>query len=397
MVHILETLHNYTFISAFFVLTLEAVILFARSKNSLARLSMAIMLSIWAIGYLGVVIMMNTNVLSDEFVLFREKYILAGSFYISFMALYLMQILIPGWLNWKRFLLVESPFILLVVLFYGGISLLGETIDTITSYAMLFDLIGRFNVWFRFVVLIAELLYLSYMLRWLHRFEKKYIQWQEENFANCDYTSISWIHAYYYIIVGITIFYLGVFFLGGRVPVLFHTVFSVFAFSYLFYKILFYKNPYPSNFFESFDEEEQRLKSEKIYTISNSDLLSSEDAYSDKTFEEMIPVYVLMVKKWLEEERPYLYKDFKLTDVSRLLPLNRSYLSRVFNDGFGHKFSEVVRSYRIAYSKDLIQRNHSLPLYEIARESGFGSAEAFLRAFKIVTGISPNQYKQQCH
>lgn len=87
----------------------------------------------------------------------------------------------------------------------------------------------------------------------------------------------------------------------------------------------------------------------------------------------------------------------KLSDVSRVLPLNRSYLSRVFNEGFGKNFNEVVRFYRVEYSREVLSKEPSFPLQKVAELCGFGSDSTFIRAFKQVTGMTPSQFKAKTH
>ena len=397
MISLASTLHNYMFMGATFLLLFQAIVLLARCKNNVARKTMALLESFWGIGYLGALILINFVVGAEEYVLFREKYVLLGGIYISFMVVYLMQILIPGWLNWKRFLFVESPILFLALIFYGGTFALGESVVSITSYSMLFDSIGMFNVWFRFVILFIEMIYILWMLKWLYHYKNQYVQWEKDNFSNTDAMDISWIRFYYYMILGITLFYLGVFFIGGHITVLCHTAFVCIVLSYLFYKSLLYESPYPDNYFESLDEDQQKLKSDEIYVVSDSNLDKFEEStgLTDQTFESKIPEYTGLLRKWLDDEKPYLYKDFKLTDVSRVLPLNRSYLSRVFNEGFGKNFSDVVRFYRIEYSMNLLIENTALPLSEIAERSGFSSDSTYIRSFKQVNGITPSQFKNQ--
>lgn len=391
MENLVVHLHNYMFIGAAFLFIFQAIILFVRGKNDTPKKTMALMELIWGGGYVMALTLLNLTIGSDEFVLFREKYVVLGGFYISFMALYLMQVLIPGWLNWKRFFLVESPFIALAITFYGGVALFDEKVDSITSYVQLGKVIFHFNVWFRFAMLFIEMIYIIVILRWLHGFKNKYIQWENENFADQENVDISWIRSYCFIIIGITIFYLGVFFIGGRVPILFHTTFVVVSFSYLFYKALFYESPYPTDFFESLDEDKQKMKSEEIFVIAETK--KEECSVSESAFGIKVPEYIDILTKWMSEEKPYLYTGFKLTDVSRVLPMNRSYISRVFNEGFGKNFSEVVRDYRVEYSVKLLRENPDMPIHKIAELSGFNSEATYARAFRLIKGMSPAQFK----
>ena len=112
-------------------------------------------------------------------------------------------------------------------------------------------------------------------------------------------------------------------------------------------------------------------------------------------FEQKIPIYTTTIRDWFESEKPYLYSEFKLLDVMRIVPLNRSYLSRVFNDGFGRNFSEVVGSYRVEYARKLILKCPAMPLQRVWELSGFKTDSTFTRLFKQEIGCTPAQFKKQ--
>ena len=120
---------------------------------------------------------------------------------------------------------------------------------------------------------------------------------------------------------------------------------------------------------------------------------SAENIENDESFETQLPSYVDKLKNWMEKEKPYLYKDFKLTDVTRVLPLNRSYISRVINVGFGKNFSELVRFYRISYAKNILENNIDIYIHNVGYLSGFSSDSSFIRSFVAETGMTPTQYR----
>ena len=200
------------------------------------------------------------------------------------------------------------------------------------------------------------------------------------------------MRSYDYIVIGITIFYLGILLIGGQATIICHCLFVLFSFSYLFYKILFYENPYPEDFFASNRPSVVVTGGANEYNLPTS---SEIEVMNEQAFENKIQIYTEKLKTWMEEEKPYLFNDFKLTDVSRILPLNRTYLSRVFNEGFGQNFSEVVRIYRVNYSKDILKKSPSLPMHKVAELCGFRSDSTYTKAFKQVTGITPSQYKSE--
>ena len=385
------TIHNYFFVGVTVLFLFQSIVLFARSKNNKVRRSMAILELLWGLEYLVALILMQTMNPPEEYSLFREKVLVVGSYYISFAVLFPMQVLMPGWLTWKRIFLLELPIVSMTALFYGGMALLGEVPENYYSYAELMRGICHFNVWFRFVMLLIDGIYFGFILWWLYGYEKRYVEWKNENFSDQDYVDISWMRAYDYMIVGIFLFYLGILVVGGRIAVMCHCSFVIISYSYIFYKTLFYENPYPEDFFAC--NENMPSSQESVLPVAMPEMMETDEELSDSSFMVKMDEYMATITRWMEEEKPFLYKDFKLTDVSRVVDLNRSYLSRIFNEGYQKNFSEVVREYRVAYSKTIMKNNPNVPMYKVAELSGFNSDSTFLRAFKQFTGMTPTQYK----
>lgn len=118
---------------------------------------------------------------------------------------------------------------------------------------------------------------------------------------------------------------------------------------------------------------------------------SANDSYR---FVDKIPEYKLMLERWMETEKPYMNKDFKLLDVMQALPLNRSYLSRMFNEAYGETFFSVVMRYRIEESVRMLESRPDLTVTRIADICGFSSASVFGRAFLKNRGVTPKEYRK---
>ncbi len=118
-----------------------------------------------------------------------------------------------------------------------------------------------------------------------------------------------------------------------------------------------------------------------------------EEAVAYHVFEECLPEYVKMVEKWMLESEDYLRRDFKLLDVSAALPINRSYISRIFNEGMGSSFSQVVKKYRIEKAKKMIETHPNLSVQEVARRCGFVYIK-FVPCFKKHVGVYPRKYRE---
>lgn len=120
-----------------------------------------------------------------------------------------------------------------------------------------------------------------------------------------------------------------------------------------------------------------------------------------------IDVYNKFIKKKSEQKKtPDWVKELKqiiqdqvdtnlsLTDISKTLDINPSYLSREFSKHFNNlSFGEYIRKLRIEKAIELIQQN-KYSLTEVAYLTGFSDQSHFTRIFKHHTGKSPSAYKK---
>lgn len=113
----------------------------------------------------------------------------------------------------------------------------------------------------------------------------------------------------------------------------------------------------------------------------------------EESFETRIPEYAATIRQWFDTEHPYFNQAFKLTDVQAVVPLNRTYLSRIFNDGLGESFSDYVRDRRMAEAMRLLTDEPDTPIADIAEHCGFASHSSFHRAFVRFTGMKPGDYR----
>lgn len=116
---------------------------------------------------------------------------------------------------------------------------------------------------------------------------------------------------------------------------------------------------------------------------------------ADEGFRARIPQYASLIGAWLENERPYLDRSFRFTDVAAVVPLNRTYLARIFSEGLGENFSGMVCRLRMEEAMRLLMETPDLSIAEIAEHCGFASHSSFHRAFVRFTGMKPGDYRQQ--
>ena len=95
----------------------------------------------------------------------------------------------------------------------------------------------------------------------------------------------------------------------------------------------------------------------------------------------------------MEREKPYLYHNLTLDQLSSMINISSNKLSQVINEILNKNFNQLINEYRIDEVKHHIHNNRKT-LYGIALDSGFNSKSAFNRTFKEVTGMTPSQYKK---
>ena len=93
-----------------------------------------------------------------------------------------------------------------------------------------------------------------------------------------------------------------------------------------------------------------------------------------------------------DEEKPYLNPDLSIGDVSDMLYINKSYLSKMLNNSLNMNFNEFVNNYRVNEARRLFMEDHNVTLNEMRAKSGFRHASSFNHAFKICTGHTPGEW-----
>lgn len=116
---------------------------------------------------------------------------------------------------------------------------------------------------------------------------------------------------------------------------------------------------------------------------------------TDKESEELKKRLV----NYMKDSRPYTNKNLKSADVADALGVSVNVLSFVLNQYMHVSFSDFINEYRVNEFQRMASsdRYTNLTLTALSEKCGFGSQASFFRAFKKVTGITPNEYLRQSH
>lgn len=98
-------------------------------------------------------------------------------------------------------------------------------------------------------------------------------------------------------------------------------------------------------------------------------------------------------RKTLQYIRKNFTQDISLYQAAQDIGVNSSYLSRIFKEDCGTGFAEYLSSIRVEQAKYLMEHT-DIKLKEIVKQVGFNNYTYFFKVFKLVTGKTPVEYKE---
>jgi len=204
----------------------------------------------------------------------------------------------------------------------------------------------------------------------------------EENYSSLENTGVHWIRNYLICLVIIGFSYFYICFSDHPTRLFTQQWLVLFLFAYNTTQIISRKRPWQDTTLETQDGDS-----------CGSDESAGADNAQEATDQQMFPPeYRNILDSWMQENKPYLDKEFRLVDLMQVLPVNRSYLSRYINTTYGCNFCQFVTTYRIEEAKRLLQERQDIKVQDVAEQTGFASASAFTRAFTKETGYTPTDW-----
>lgn len=105
---------------------------------------------------------------------------------------------------------------------------------------------------------------------------------------------------------------------------------------------------------------------------------------------------ILKLKKYMDEEKPFLDPSLTIQDVSNSIEIPTRELSVLINHQLGQHFYDFINSYRIHYAMNILkdETKAKVTILEILYEVGFNSKSSFHTAFKKHTGNTPTAFRK---
>lgn len=344
----------------------------------------------WTTGYAGVV----------KYTFMSFSMLIYGSTYAYIFLLYPLEAFRPGWLTLRRSFYLFLPTLVILFIYILQVRILKIANPDFSNWSDLMREPWNLNVWLRLVILFYPILGVILMLR----YRNNYIEWCENNFASMEQIDVKWLGDYIFGNFVITLSCEVVIFSNDVRSVLMHNIIIFIFLLYGFYRVLFWKSPYPEGYFkEGLDDAHAQIREimqsesrgNQIDKVKNEESLRDVLKFEKSPITDKLTEYKSKLEIWMETDKPYLRRDFKLTDAMEILPLNRSYLSRLFNEGYGKNFYQFVMRYRLEESKRLLLTRPDLTITHIATMSGFSSPSVFGRAFTQKMNCSPLQWREK--
>lgn len=274
-----------------------------------------------------------------------------GDFLAWLLLVYPAEMLRPKWMTWKKAFLRLLPLPFLVML----------------------DYLSPVNLNILF------LLYVVYLMYALIRHIRAYHKWCEDNYSSLEDVDEHWILQYLVMVSVAGISYAYVYWFPSPAHLVTQRALLLFILAYSAEQALFRPDPW------------RDVRSNKR---QQSDVDVNDE---DETLDSQVPelpneVYCETLETWMKNEKPFLNPEFRLLDLRQVLPLNRTYLSRLINEEYGCTFHQFVTNYRIKEAKRLMHDNPDMKIQEVAEQSGFSSPTVFGRIFARETGMTPREW-----
>lgn len=371
LINIMQQLYIATVFAGALIFFLVSILLILRRKSGeRSRVILAVIVFFSVLNYITRFIDL-INGKEPEFVVSPILLLIANFMVFSYIT-YPLEVISPGWLNFRRIIKLYSVWIVLTVVFL--ISMLAGV--EFTPYDSILEMVphaDRFEVWFRLLlslVMFTPLLFVWYIYR-------------TKLYHNSDHI---WIRKYVITFLINVFAYILVMMVENQ---LLHTLYyyiSVGCSLYIVYLELFDRLIGKST---SIDRE----VSEPDHPIADNVVIPS---WSERSSTEQRNLFLIKrLDTYMQENKAWRDPDLSLNTLASELFTNRTTLARVLRENGYENYTNYIKKLRIDDFIDQITTAQSSSFQEAFYFVGFRSRATALRNFQQLTGMSPSEYFQK--
>lgn len=270
-------------------------------------------------------------------------------------ALFLFELLSPGWVTKSKALLIFSPFLLFTFFF------------AFTGTLFIFTL----SLWFAHLVALCLVIFSIPVI-------VRYERFIHANYSQLENRTVKWLRTFvlllYICFVTWSLAKNNASWLGDTINYLVLIVIWYFLYRNARKQIV---NKVPG-LFDLFSEG-QLAKPQSEYPG---------DTHFKSEFSSLL-------QKIMKEEKLYLHPALSLNELAMAAGTNRTYLSDYLNHTLNVTFYDYVNSFRVTESCLLLSHEEPMRLEEIAEACGFNSLSTFRRSFHRNMHMTPVQYRKE--
>lgn len=302
-----------------------------------------------------------------------------GLLLILFYLLYPIEVIRPGWLDFKRALVLFSPWILLEVLFACV-----PDFRPLTSFPELIQHAGEFNVWMRLLVL-ALIPFINFILFYIPH------SWARSSADN------RWIRWYTCGSCGIAVLYTLFMLTGSAAVSAVHVAYCLLFGLVVTYQELFLRMRVPVEAAEEETEEElpqaapaaQETTAPALDTSPTSGCNPASAAPLCLT--QPNPLWNALMRL-MDEEELWRNPDLKLETLAVRLDSNRTTLAQMIRQHGYEDYRHFINRHRIGEFLKIAENDPRISIQDTFFRVGFRSKNTALRYFHKETGTTPSDY-----
>ncbi len=266
---------------------------------------------------------------------------------VAISSFYLLDLISPGWLNWRRIGTLLAPFLLLIM-----------------GYA------AHAHVYWLYSLYIYAAFYSVAIIVYVTVSVQRYNKALTDNYSNVDHLNVKWLLSVTALMtVCVSVWLLSCVYTSWRNDTLYYFL------SLILWIVIYY-----------YGRNQRTPEKSEVEAVGN-ELTEIERLYL-LDFSEQLRIA-------MEEKQLYLNPDITIVELALEIGSNRTYLSNYLNQVLGTNFYDYVNGWRIKYAQSLLVDDPQLSVADVRERSGFNSKSTFNRLFVKYTGKTPSEYKVQ--
>lgn len=361
-----------TILAAMIIFLLNSLLLFSqRKEGERSRTLFACINFISVLNCLNEIIHFEEK--SSPFVVMPVTLLLLGIFVITTYSIYPIEVISPGWFNWKRILKIYTP-VACLILFYKITLWMGVVYTPFESIADLVSHIDSFEVLFR--IALALLIFLPALLLYFVPYTRKY-----------NNTDCKWMYGYIIVVIVNGTAFLAA--LSSDVIVI-RTLYYLVSIScslYLTYQELFVRLIKRSKGKVLMESNSKQNIQPEVQAEPMQEIVVNENSQISSIFSKL--------EEYINQTQAWRNPDLSVGELTGILCTNRNYLREAIQQQGYEGYTSYINSKRIAEFIRIIEEQGGNNYLQTFFDVGFRSKTTALRNFRDSIGTTPSEYFQK--